>query len=280
MMLYDAVSALMRGVAAQAVMPHYRLLSARDISEKSPGELVTIADREAEARLHAGLLALSREYGISARIIGEEAVAGDAGLLDDVGTGLVWLVDPLDGTANFAAGREPFGMMIALVEDGEPLEGWILAPLSGRMCHAARGRGARFNGHAVRAAGTGQQKPRAALGTHFLPPAKRGQVHDRASAVLDVRPVPRCAAESYARLVLGQDDVALFQRILPWDHAAGALFLKEAGGVITHWDGSPYRIGGPGKGVLAAATQNMWDIAAANLLSGDMGLVGMEALSL
>lgn len=268
----EQVSDLMREVAASIVMPRFRGLAPGEIAEKSPGEIVTIADREAEERLTEGLAAL----GLGARILGEEAVSRDPGLLDQVGEGLVWLVDPLDGTANFAAGRFPFGMMIALVEDGEPLAGWILDPPTGRLCHAERGKGAICDGAPVSARSARRTPPRAALGSHFLPPERRARLHDFAGRTLDVQPVPRCAAESYVRLVLGQDDVALFQRILPWDHAAGALFLTEAGGKITHWDGAPYRIGGPGRGVLAAADAELWRIAADLILDPAAGLLDLE----
>jgi fructose-1,6-bisphosphatase/inositol monophosphatase family enzyme len=118
--------------------------------------------------------------------------------------------------------------------------------------------------------------PVAALGTHFLSPERRARVHARAQAGLDVTPVPRCAAESYPRLVLGNDDIALFQRILPWDHAAGILFLCEAGGHVTHWNRQPYRVGGSGQGVLAAGSEELWRTAADVLLAAEAGLVETE----
>jgi len=275
MPLHEEVSALMRGVAADVVMPRFRTLADAEIATKSAGEVVTIVDREAELRLYDGLAAL----GLGARILGEEAAEEDPALLDNVGDGLVWLVDPLDGTANFAAGRAPFGMMIALVENGSTVAGWMLDPLSGRMCDAVRGMGATCDGAVVRARPTGALRPRAALGTHFLGPDRRARVHAQADLHLDVVPVPRCAAESYPRLVFGEDDAALFQRILPWDHAAGALFVTEAGGMVTHWDGSPWRVGGPGIGVLAAASPRLWERAADVLLSPTAGLVERDRLA-
>ncbi|WP_025560580.1 inositol monophosphatase family protein [Sphingomonas sp. UNC305MFCol5.2] len=274
MSLHEEVSALLRTVAAQVVVPRFRALAGHEVTVKSAGEIVTIADREAEFRLHDGLATL----GLGARIVGEEATERDPALLDDVGEGLVWLIDPLDGTANFAAGRAPFGMMIALVEDGSPVAGWMFDPLSGRLCHAARGLGATCDGAVVRARPTGAERLRAALGTHFLNPGLRERVHAHADRHLAVVPVPRCAAESYPRLVFGSDDVALFQRILPWDHAAGALFLTEAGGRITHWDGTRYRVGGRGIGVLAAASPGLWEQAADVLLSPAAGLIELDCL--
>ena len=272
MQLKEQVSALLRGVAASVVVPRFRMLAAHEITEKSAGEIVTTVDREAERQLHDGLAAL----GLGARIIGEEAAELDPALLGGVGEGLVWLIDPLDGTANFAAGREPFGIMVALVENGEPVAGWILDPLGDRLYHAERGRGATCNGTPVRARGTGHALPVAALGTHFLTADRRERVHAAAAPCMAGHPVPRCAAASYPHLTDGTDDIALFQRILPWDHAAGVLFLTEAGGVVTHWDRSPYRIGGPGAGVLAAATPELWQTAADALLVPGAGLVEME----
>lgn len=271
----EEVSALLRTVAARVVMPRFRALAAHEIAIKTAGEIVTVVDREAELRLHDGLARL----GLDARILGEEAAEQDPALLDGVGEGLIWLIDPLDGTANFAAGHAPFGMMIALVENGVPLEGWMLEPLSARLCHAARGKGATVDGVPVRARPTGGARPRAALGTHFLPPDRRERVHAAADPQLAVIPVPRCAAASYPRLVLGEDDIALFQRILPWDHAAGALFLTEAGGRISHWDRSPYRVGGAGGGVLAAASEGLWEQAATALLGPAAGLIELECLA-
>lgn len=240
----------MRGVAADVVAPRFRTLAAHEIADKGAGEIVTCADHEAEAALRDGLARL----GVDARIVGEEACSDDPALLDDVGDGLVWLIDPLDGTANFAAGRQPFGMMIALVDDGVPVAGWIYDPVSGRMCAAQRGMGATVDGMPVRACPTGAARPVATLGTQFMAATHRAMVHDAAALDFTLESIPRCAAESYARLVLGRTDAALFQRILPWDHAAGVLFLTEAGGCATHWDGTPYRVGSPSPGVLLAAS--------------------------
>jgi len=267
------VSELMRSVADAVVTPRFRRLAAHEITEKSPGELVTAADLEAEFRLTAGLAALCPE----ARIVGEEAAADDPGMLDNLGDGMVWLIDPVDGTANFAAGREPFGMMVALVENGITLAGWMLAPASGRLCHAERGRGATVDGERVPPPAKVRARPRAALGTHFLPAEHREHVHAIAARTLEVHPVPRCAAESYARLALGKDDISLFQRTLPWDHAAGALFVQEAGGKVTDWHGNPWRIGSAAPGILAGADELAWAAGAEALLIPESGLLDVES---
>ena len=87
------VTALLRAVARDVVLPNFRNLSGEEIMEKGPGDLVTVADRESEARLTAGLTEILPE----ARVIGEEACAADPALLDGIEHGLAWVVDPMAG---------------------------------------------------------------------------------------------------------------------------------------------------------------------------------------
>jgi fructose-1,6-bisphosphatase/inositol monophosphatase family enzyme len=78
--------------------------------------------------------------------------------------------------------------------------------------------------------------------------------------------VPDCAAEQYPRLALGQNDVSIFERTLPRDHAAGALWLNEAGGKCARFDGTPYRVDEwQQKGLLGAASPALWDELAGRL---------------
>lgn len=255
--LHAPVAALMRDVAARIVMPRFRQLDAADIHEKEPGDLVTIADRESEAALAAALPGILP----GSRVIGEEAVAADPGLVDGIGAGAAWIVDPIDGTGNYAAGTSPFAIMIALAIDGATQAGWILDPVSGRLCHAFAGGGAFIDGEGVRATGSGAAAPIAGITTVSLPPDMRDEIDRRAGTALRVVAIPRCAGEQYPRLVTGVNDIALFWRAHPWDHAPGALFLTEAGGRLARFDGTPYRIDQTGPGLLAAATPALWDEA-------------------
>ena len=78
--------------------------------------------------------------------------------------------------------------------------------------------------------------------------------------------IPYCAAEQYPRLALGVNDVSVFERTLAWDHAAGALWLNEAGGKCARPDGSPYRVDEWGrKGMIAASNPSLWDDLAARM---------------
>ncbi|MPT48122.1 MAG: inositol monophosphatase [Sphingobium sp.] len=253
--LTPLVADLLHTVSEEIILPRYQRLDAQDIEEKAKDDLVTVADKESEIFLAEGLARLLPD----ARIIGEEACAANPALLDEVGTGLCWIIDPIDGTGNFAAGRPPFGVMIALTDGTETLGGWIYDPLTKRLCHAVHGEGAAINGVAVKARGSGEALPIAGISTLFLAGDERAEIIRRAEGRLRMVDIPRCAAEQYPRIALGVNDVALFHRTLPWDHAAGALFLTEAGGRVARYDSSPYHVGTTETGMLGAASPALWD---------------------
>lgn len=256
-----AVDILLRDVARDIVMPRFRNLTADEVEEKAADDLVTIADKESEIRLSEGLSKILSD----ANVVGEEACAADPAVIDRIGEGAVWIIDPIDGTGNFAAGRAPFGLMIALAVDGETRAGWMFDPLGNRMCHARLGDGAFIDGVSVQARASGASIPVAGISVLFMDREKRQDTIARASGKLDMVDIPRCAAEQYPRVVLGQNDLALFERTLPWDHAAGVLFLTEAGGRALRADGSPYRVTDKRTGMLAAATPALWELGASIL---------------
>lgn len=256
--LKEPVADLIRTVAAEVILPRFQNLAAHEVIEKAANDLVTVADRESEARLSEGLARLLPE----ASIVGEEACAADPSLLAALSDRLCWIIDPIDGTGNFAAGYAPFGVMVALTERGETIAGWIYDPLSERLCHAERGKGATINNVRIEARTSGAAVPVAGISTLFLNAQERAEMEARASGKLDLVGIPRCAAEQYPRIVLGQNDLALFKRTLAWDHAAGVLFLNEAGGMACRYDGSPYLAASNEDGMLAAASPAMWDKAA------------------
>ena len=261
--LHEPVVALMRQVARDGVMPRFRNLAAHEISEKAANDFVTIADKESELRLAEGLAAILPEAGI----IGEEACAADPTILERAGHGLNWIIDPIDGTGNFASGNPPFGIMIALADAGVTLAGWILDPMTGRLCHALLGGGSHIDGEQVQARESGGDLPIAALAVYFMTEDERADIQRRADGQFAVVDIPRCAAEQYPRLVLGQNDVSVFARTLPWDHAAGTLFVNEAGGCCQRLDGSPYLVGDMRRGLLGASSPRLWERAAQQLFS-------------
>jgi fructose-1,6-bisphosphatase/inositol monophosphatase family enzyme len=135
----DEIERIIRTVAEREVEPWFGRLTATDIVEKAPGDLVTVADRAAEAALTVALEAVVP----GSVTVGEEAVAADPTVqaaLD--GDAPVWVIDPIDGTHNFATDNPRFAMLVALAHRGELLASWTYAPALDLMATARRGAGA------------------------------------------------------------------------------------------------------------------------------------------
>lgn len=263
--LIDAVAEVLRSAASQAILPRYKSLLAGQIEYKAPDEIVTVADREAEAIIAHGL-SLIRPH---ARFVGEEACASAPALLQWVEEGLTWVVDPIDGTSNFAAGRPPFALMAALLKDGETIASWLLDPLADRLAVAELGGGAWVNGERVHTPAGCPAFPemRGLISQAFAPESSSAAIDRIASAVGEILPSRRCAGDEYPRVASGDRHFTIYWRTLVWDHAPGALFLSEAGGVARRHDGSPYRPGRPGTGMLLAQNEAIFE-KIAGLLHG------------
>ena len=257
--LHEAMHALLRGVSARVILPRYQKLAEHEVTAKAADDVVTVADQEAEDMLTEGLAKIA-----DLPVVGEEASFADASVHDRLG-GDCWIVDPLDGTRNFAKGQPPFGILIAMASGGEAHTGWIYDCLSDRLCVAHRGKGAFIDGEKIVARPTGEASPVAAISLIFMNDVRREAVK---AAIADYRQVdiPYCAAEQYPRLALGVNDVSIFERTLAWDHAAGVLWLNEAGGKAARFDGSPYRVDEwARKGLIGAASPALWDDLALRL---------------
>jgi fructose-1,6-bisphosphatase/inositol monophosphatase family enzyme len=254
--MYEAVDALLREVGANELLARFRRLGDDEIREKSPGEIVTEADLAAERALTSGLRAL-RPGSV---VVGEESCASDPGPLRALADlGEAWVVDPLDGTANFARGEEPFGSIVTLMRHGRAQAGWIHLPTSDTMAFSERGGGAFLNGRRVHLARPPDlDAMRGAMLTRFLPEPLKSHV-EAIRPTLDAGLGVGCAAQRYVDLLRGREDFALFYRTLPWDHATGALIYEEAGGLARRFDASPYKASDvDASGLLLAPDEASW----------------------
>nr|WP_226700799.1 inositol monophosphatase family protein [Qipengyuania gaetbuli] len=249
----------MRKVSKTAILPRFRNLSAGEVEDKGGNDPVTIADRESEKLLREGLMRIDGSFAF----VGEEAAHEDPTVLDLLDQPC-WIVDPVDGTRNFANGHGPFGVLVARAEGGFTQSGWIYDCLTGRFCSAHRGKGAFIDGERVIAKGTGRAPPVAAISLVYMEEARREATKRHIEPNYALVDIPYCAAEQYPRLALGENDVSIFERTLAWDHAAGVLWLEEAGGKAARPDGSPYRVDEHGRtGLLGASSPALWDELAA-----------------
>ncbi|WP_442806365.1 inositol monophosphatase family protein [Streptomyces sp. NBC_01317] len=241
--LVSAVEAAVRAAAAAEIMPRFRQLAAHEIVEKSgPHDLVTIADRGAEEHLTAALTALLP----GSVVVGEEAVHADPSVYDALrGEAPVWIVDPVDGTAQFVRGEPGFCTLVALAQGGEVLASWTYAAAPDEMAIAVRGRGAWLNGVRLR---SGAPAPGVPLTVAMSHPDYTTEDQKRALLGLRTEGVGTRACGSagleYLALARGALDAVAFSWELAWDHAAGLLLVAEAGGADTTLAGEPFRITG------------------------------------
>jgi len=238
----EAVRAIVIAAAADAVMPRFRSLSAGDIRQKTgPNDLVTEADLRCQALLTERLGALFPE----AAIVGEEGGGQEAEACAAIAAAeWCWVIDPLDGTHNFAHGRTGFAVMVALVHRGETVAGWIHEPVRGETQIAAKGRGAWTERGRLGVARPGAL--REMTGVLYVGARRAPALHERVMVLereraLGPKSFQRSAGAEYLGLAAGDLHYAIFTRLLPWDHAPGLLIFREAGGHAAYWDGEPYR---------------------------------------
>ncbi|QIG45901.1 inositol monophosphatase [Nocardioides anomalus] len=247
---------LLQDVAAKVITPRFRSLSDDQVSEKNPGDLVTVADREAEELITA---ALTEAYP-DALVLGEEASEGDETLLERFREAdHAFTVDPVDGTKNFVAGSPLHAVMAAELRGGEVVRSWIWQPQLEAAYVAELGGGAWRNGERLH---------RPPLGDQLRGITSRRRWLGRALGALKALELTWvCCGVDYPKLVEGEADYALYKKAKPWDHAPGSLLLAEAGGHVGTFDGGAYRPQDEApRGLVAAAGRATYDLV--------QGLVG------
>lgn len=248
----DAVCALIREVAAAEIMPRYGALPERERWRKRHGSVVTAADVATEAFLAARLPALLPD----SVVVGEEMCADAPEILDKLrGDAPVWVVDPVDGTSNFANGSPDFAVMVALLVDRRAVAGWIYRPVPDAMYVAEDGAGAFRDGERLRI-------PRGHGDLSRLEGSLGGRLRERTDLPRRFARVTasRCIGVDYCALVDGGIHFAHYRGRWAWDHAAGTLLHTEAGGFNRCLDGTHYRPGRRvGDGILLAPDQRTWD---------------------
>jgi 3'(2'), 5'-bisphosphate nucleotidase len=225
--------------AGEVVMAVYA--SDFEVRGKTDASPVTLADEQAEAVIVAAL----RELAPGVPIVAEEAVA--AGQVPQAAARF-WLVDPLDGTKEFISRNGEFTVNIALVEDGAPVLGVVLAPAIGRLFAGSVGQGAWVEEGGERRPIHCRQVP--PEGLTVVASRSHGDA-DALDAFLGGRLVAalRNAGSSLKLCLVAAGEADLYPRLgrtMEWDIAAGHAVLAAAGGRVTDLAGAPLRYGKPG----------------------------------
>ena len=251
-----AVMSTLQQASADIILPRFRKLTDEDVRSKGgKGNLVTVADEECERFLSRVLIDLLP----GSYVVGEEAVSASPLVLHALrNESWVWLVDPIDGTANFVAGTPIFCAMVALLHNGETVMSCIYRPVDGDGLTAERGGGTMLTDLAGRsnrvrlpsAADQPLSSMVAALYNKDLAPLKGKFARISRSG---------CAGHDYWNAVEGHLSVLAYRRLQPWDHAPGDLIYRQAGGVSRMLSGASYEPSMPDQiGILCAPTEDVW----------------------
>jgi fructose-1,6-bisphosphatase/inositol monophosphatase family enzyme len=246
----DEVLTLLQDVAEQVINPRFRTLTDDQVAEKNPGDLVTVADREAEVLITGALRAAYPD----ALVLGEEAEAGDDTLIDRFdAVDHVFTVDPVDGTKNFVKGSRDHAVMASEIRGGQVVRAWIWQPQHQTAYVAERGAGAYRNDERL-------VRPPATEELRGVT-SRRRWIGRALGALKALELTWVCCGVDYPKLVEGEADYAIYGRAKPWDHAPGSLLLAESGGYVGTLDGQHYdpQRGVP-LGLVAAADRATYDL--------------------
>jgi len=259
--LKAALITIVRDAARVHILPRFRALTPDQISTKSgPGDLVTLADTEAELAMTAAIRALLPQ----AVVVGEEAIAADPALRDLIGTAdLCVIIDPVDGTWNFAKGLALFGVILAVTVRGVPVFGLLYDVLLDDWVQAVPGAAQFVSATGAVQLGTSAETRVGRMVGYvpvgLFPRAQRGAVLAQQPPFSRVTSL-RCACHEYRLLAQGHVEFVLTGPVHnAWDHAAGALAVQAAGGVARFLDGQEYNAGRARGVLLAAGSEAVWN---------------------
>lgn len=255
----EKVAGYIREVAADKILPRWQQLADHEIETKTgPTDLVTIADKEAEI----DLTRIFEDILPGSLVLGEEAVSQNEtsiGLLGEE-DGYVWVIDPVDGTLNFAEGREKFGTIVSLAYKGEIIQGWILDIPNDRIAMGEKGSGVQLEDKRVTYPVMTEKlnETRGFISRKFLPSKMRDELKPVLESEFGNVETYLCCAHEYLDILNGEAYFSMYSRIRPWDHQAGAMMLREAGGHVRKWDGSAYKAKDQRGGIICTPDENTW----------------------
>jgi myo-inositol-1(or 4)-monophosphatase len=206
----------------------------RTITYKGAIDLVTDADEAAEKLIVVGIHAVFPDH----RLSGEEGSTGAAE--SDYG----WVIDPLDGTTNFAHGYAHWAVSIAMEFDGQPVVGAVYDPMMDEMFFAVKGQGATLNGQPIRVSSV-PDLMQALVSTGFsYDVTERAPAYALWEAFNDRAQAVRrggAAALDMTWVAAGRQDGFFERPVNNWDVGAGVIIAREAGATVTAMDGGPYQ---------------------------------------
>lgn len=254
---------LLQQTGANEIMPRFRQMNDADMKQKAASwDVVTEADVVAEQVIGEALGQIYPE----AQIVGEEAVAANPAMLNGLDdAALAFVIDPIDGTYNFASGMPTFGTILAVIVNGECVAGLIHYPVGGETLIGLAGAGSRLLDQSGGDTPVKVADPvplNEMVGTVSWGMMKGPERHAVAGNLAKIG-MPfafRCSAWEYRLAATGKAHFISAQHLMPWDHLAGVLIHAEAGGYTACLDGTPYRPGKVEGGLITTCDRQSWEL--------------------
>ena len=258
------MAAILRETATEIILPRFNALTTEQIKEKSgPGDLVTVADIEAEEKLSNAL----KQLLPGSHVVGEETTSQNPDTINFLSSdSLVWVVDPIDGTKNFTRGNHLFCIMVCLVRSSSPILAVIFDPLSDTYLSAEEGSGAWLhstNGVSAKklkiqeSVDLNQMSGFLSLGG-FKDRPTRDKMRLSASKLFKRYDNLGCSGHEYIQIITNRRHFTINYRTFPWDHLPGSLIHSEAGGYQANFEGAKYDPTKLTKGLVSAPSEVAW----------------------
>ncbi|MBB4569849.1 myo-inositol-1(or 4)-monophosphatase [Rhizobium leucaenae] len=253
--------AIVAEAAAREILPRFRNLGVDGVSEKTSAiDVVTEADLLAERHITAALKARFPD----ALTVGEEAYEADRSVVPALADAeLAFVIDPVDGTFNFASGSPLFGTILAVVAKGETIAGIIHDSVLGDTVTAIRDSGAylrRRAGQVTRLAvapAVPLSEMAGLISWLYLDEPDRSRISTNMAKIRMPFSL-NCSAYEYWLIASGRIHFIGHARLMPWDHLAGVLIHQEAGGFAAKFDSTPYLPAETTGGIILAPDEESW----------------------
>ncbi len=213
--------------AAQGLIRDFGEVEHLQVSLKGPRDFVSVADQKAEKTIHYELSKARPTFGFLMEESG--AIAGEEDM--------TWVIDPLDGTYNFLHSVPHFAISVGLLKGQDPIAGMIYDPLKNELFWAEKGVGAFMNGHKLRVSNRKRLSDAMIGVSHFslvektLSDSKNSLSQETGTRHFGA------AALDLAYVASGRFDGFVARGLKPWDVAAGIVLVREAGGMVSDWEG-------------------------------------------
>jgi len=241
-------------VSQNIILPKFKNLSEDEINYKNGTDLVTAADIEAEKELKKNLLKILP----TSNFIGEEEYSKNENILNFYNEDeYCWTVDPIDGTTNFANGRDKFAIMIALTFKEKILRSWIYKPLDKIMCSAIVNEGAYINNNKIITQGENIiEETIGSISTKYWEPGFKDKLKKFKNIFKEVNSY-RCIGFEYIDIGIGIRNFTILSKLSPWDHIPGILFIREAGGADIDFTKNKYDFTKKNKNLIVSNSEDL-----------------------